>query len=429
MWNDDNNKKSALGLTMVEKILSRHAGKIVKKGEICIADIDFAFGQDGTSSVIIDSFREMGVEKVFDKNKCAIILDHSCPSPIVGVSNIHKKIREFVKETGIILHDIGDGVCHELVPAKGYVKPGDLVLGADSHTCTYGALNMCSTGMGSTDVAAAMIAGKTWLKVPETIKFIANGKLKKGVYSKDLILYLIGQVSADGATYKACEYTGEAIDDLSIEARMTICNMAIEMGAKFGIMNFDKKLETWLEKKGIKDYKKVESDDNAEYLKIYEYDASSITPMVAMPHTVDNVASINDVKGTHIDEAYLGTCTNGRIEDLTIAANILKGKKINKNVRFIVAPASREIYLEAMEKGLIKIFVEAGAAVVSPGCGCCVGTHNGVPSDGENVISTANRNFKGRMGNNKAFIHLASPATVVSSAIEGKIADPREYLD
>jgi 3-isopropylmalate/(R)-2-methylmalate dehydratase large subunit len=428
MWDNKNNKKSDLGLTMAEKILSRHSGRIVRAGELTIANLDFAFGQDGTSGVVIDSFREMGATKVFDPKKCAIILDHSCPSPIMGVSAIHKKIREFSKEIGLILHDVGDGVCHQLVPESGYVVPGDLVIGADSHTCTHGALNTCSTGMGSTDVAAGMVAGKTWFKVPETIKFVCNGKLPKGVYAKDLILFLIGQVTADGATYNACEYVGEAIKDLSIEARMTICNMAIEMGAKFGIMDFDEKTESWLKGRTNKEFFPVEADDNAKYFKIYEYDVSKIGPQIAMPHTVDNVCPIEDIAGKKIDQAVLGTCTNGRIEDLEIAAKILKGKKVNKDVRFIVAPASRKILLEAMEKGFIQTFVEAGASVVTPGCGPCVGTHNGVPSDGENVISTANRNFKGRMGNGKAFIHLASPATVVASAIEGKIADPRNYF-
>ncbi len=428
MWDNKNNKKSSLGMTMVEKIMSKHAGKNIKAGELAIAEIDFAFGQDGTSGVIIDSFRKMEAKKVFDPTKCAMILDHSCPSPIAGVSAIHKKIREFAKEQGIILYDIGDGVCHQLVPEKGHVLPGDLVIGADSHTCTHGALNACATGMGSTDVAAGMIAGKTWFRVPETIKFVCNGKLQKGVYAKDLILFLIGQVSADGATYKACEYIGEVIKNLSMEARMTICNMAIEMGAKFGIMEYDDKTENWLKGRTSRNFTPVESDDNAKYEKIYEYDLTNLTPQIAMPHTVDNVCSIDDLEPTIIQQAVLGTCTNGRIEDLEIAANILKGKKIHRDIRFVVAPASRTILLQAIEKGYIQTFIEAGAAVVTPGCGPCVGTHNGVPSDGEKVISTANRNFKGRMGNVNAFIYLGSPATVAASAIEGRIADPRNFL-
>ncbi|MCP4481998.1 MAG: 3-isopropylmalate dehydratase large subunit [bacterium] len=429
MWNNENNKKSSLGLNMVEKIMSRHTNKIVKAGDIAICDIDFAFGQDGTSGMIIDAFREMEAKKVFDPKNCAMILDHSSPSPIIGVSAIHKKIREFTKEQGIILHDVGDGVCHQLVPEKGHVVPGDLIVGADSHTCTYGALNSCSTGMGSTDVAGAMVAGKTWFKIPEIIKFVCNGKFPKGVYSKDLILYLIGQLTADGATYKACEYVGEAIADLSIEARMTIANMAIEMGAKFGIMESDEKTSAWLKGKTDREFLAVESDDNANYSQIIETDVTNLGPKIAMPHTVDNVCPIEDVLGKKMDQAVLGTCTNGRIEDFKVAAEVIKGHKVHPDVRFIIVPASRSILLQAMELGYIQTLVEAGAALVTPGCGPCVGTHNGVPSNGENVISTANRNFKGRMGNGSAFIHLGSPATVVASAIESKIADPRNYVN
>lgn len=427
MWNNAHNKASHCGKTMVEKILSRHADKAVEPDEIVIASLDFAFGQDGTSGMIIDAFRKMEATKVFDPSKCAMIVDHSAPSPLQGVSAIHKKIREFAREQGITLYDVGEGVCHHLVPEQGHVLPGDLVIGADSHTCTYGALNACSTGMGSSDVAAGMIAGKTWFKVPHTIQFVCNGVLQHGVSAKDVMLFLIGKVTADGATYKACEYIGDVIDSLSIEGRMTIANMAIEMGAKFGIMNFDKKTEAWIKGKSTRKYFPVESDDNAQYENVYEFDFSDMSPQIAKPHTVDNVCSVEDVQGTPIQEAVVGTCTNGRIEDLATAARIVRGKKVHRDVRFIVAPASRTILLEAMDKGIIQTLVAAGAAVVTPGCGPCVGTHNGVPSDGENVISTANRNFKGRMGNPNAFIYLGSPATVAASALEGKIVDPRKY--
>ncbi|MFC1566904.1 3-isopropylmalate dehydratase large subunit [bacterium] len=428
MFTKDFFSKSNNGKTMVEKILSKHAGKVVSKGDLAIAEIDFAFGQDGTSAMIIDAFNNMEATKVFDPKKCAMIIDHSAPSPVMGVSAIHKKIREFTKKHGILFYEGGEGVCHHLVPERGHVSAGNLVIGADSHTCTYGALNACSTGMGSTDVAAGMIAGKTWFKVPETIKFVCNGKLSKGVYAKDLILFLIGQVTADGATYKACEYVGEAINDLSIEGRFTICNMAIEMGSKFGIMNADKKTEEWLKKHTSQEFIPVFSDDNAEYEKVYEFDVSNLEPQIAKPHTVDNICPISEVEGTEISEAVLGTCTNGRLEDLEVAAKVLKGKKVNKDVRMVVAPASKDILLKAMEKGIMQTLIEAGAVLVAPGCGPCVGTHNGVPSVGENVISTANRNFKGRMGNPDAFIYLGSPATVAASAIEGKITDPRKYI-
>lgn len=428
MWNNAHNKASHCGKTMVEKILSRHADKAVEPDEIVIASLDFAFGQDGTSGMIIDAFRKMEATKVFDPSKCAMIIDHSAPSPLQGVSAIHKKIREFAREQGITLYDVGEGVCHHLVPEQGHVLPGDLVIGADSHTCTYGALNACSTGMGSSDVAAGMIAGKTWFKVPHTIQFVCKGALQHGVFAKDVMLFLIGKATADGATYKACEYVGDVIDSLSIEGRMTIANMAIEMGAKFGIMNFDKKTEAWIKGKSTREYFPVEPDDNAQYENVYEFDFSGMSPQVAKPHTVDNVCPVEDVQGTPIQEAVVGTCTNGRIEDLATAARIVRGKKVHRDVRFIVAPASRTILLEAMDKGIIQTLVAAGAAVVTPGCGPCVGTHNGVPSDGENVISTANRNFKGRMGNPNSFIYLGSPATVAASALEGKIVDPRKYV-
>ncbi len=385
-------------------------------------------GQDGTSPLAIRAFNDMGGEKVFDSSKIAMVIDHSAPSPLEGVSALHKLMREFAADKGIKLYDIGCGVCHQLMPEQGHVVSGDLVIGADSHTCSYGAINVFSTGVGSTDLAAGMISGKLWFKVPETFKFQINGKLGRGVYSKDLILYLIGDVTADGATYMAAEYVGEAIDNLSVEARFTISNMAIEMGAKAGLMRADAKTEAWLKAHSDRVSQPVEADPDAVYAKVKEYDASRIGPQVARPHTVDNVSPIEEVEGTLIQQAMLGTCTNGRLEDLIIAAEIVRGKKISPDVRFIVAPSSRQVYLEAMNRGVIQALVEAGAAVVTPGCGPCVGTHNGVPSDGENVISTANRNFKGRMGNNRAFVYLGSPATVAASALNGKITDPRRYV-
>ncbi len=417
-----------MGQTIIEKIFSRHAGKKVSANEIVLAKIDFCLGQDGTSGIIIDSFKKMGVEKVFNPHKMAVIIDHSSPSPNEGVSRIHKKIRDFSLEQKINFYDVGQGVCHQIVPERGYVVPGDLVVGADSHTCTYGALNIAATGMGSTDVAACAATGYNWFKVPETIKFICQGKLPRGVYSKDLILYLIGQVGADGATYMSCEYTGQAIDALSIESRFTIANMAIEMGAKFGIMNGDQKTLAWVKKHSSRKFKFIQSDPDAVYAKVLEYNISKLTPQIARPHAVDNVCPVSDVAGTPIAQGFIGTCTNGRLEDFAEACKVLKGRKIKKGVRLIIAPASNWILKEVMKKGYINILLDAGATLVTPGCGPCVGTHNGVPSDGENVISTANRNFKGRMGNVNAFIYLGSPATVAASVIEGRIADPRKYL-
>lgn len=417
-----------MGQTIIEKILSSHSGQLAYAGDIVVARVDLVMGQDGTSPLAIRAFNDMDGKEVFDPDKVAMVIDHSSPSPIEGVSALHKIMREFSKQKGFRLYDIGEGVCHQLMPESGKVGPGKLVIGADSHTCTYGALNAFSTGVGSTDLAGGMISGKMWFKVPETIKFVFNGVLPPGVYAKDLILYLIGDVTADGATYKAAEYTGEAISALSIDARMTIANMAIEMGAKAGLMEADEKTFEWLSKYTSDEFVAVSPDADAVYVYVKEYDVSNLEPQVAMPHRVDNVTGITNLLGTPIQQAVIGTCTNGRLEDLRIAASILKGKKINPDVRLIVAPASRGIFLDAMNEGVIQTLVESGAAVVTPGCGPCVGTHNGVPSDGENVISTANRNFKGRMGNSNAQIYLASPAAVAAAALTGEITDPRELV-
>lgn len=417
-----------MGKTISEKILSFHSNIDAHAGDIVIANLDFIMGQDGTSGIIIDSFKKMEGKKIFDPQKFAICIDHSAPSPNEGVSAVHKKIREFTKTYGNLLFDIGCGVCHQLLPEQGLVVPGDLVIGADSHTCTYGAINVFSTGMGSTDVAAGVISGKLWFKVPETIKVIFNGKLPKGVYSKDMILKFIGDIGADGATYMALEFYGETIEDLSVEARFTISNMAIECGAKVGLMLADKKVLNWVSQHSSKTPHPVEPDKDANYVKTFEIDATKLEPMVAKPHAVDNVVPIKEVEGTPIHQGYLGTCTNGRLEDLRIAASILKGREVNPEVRLIVAPASKQVLMDAIKEGVAQALLEAGAVFVTPGCGPCVGTHNGVPSDGENVISTANRNFKGRMGNPNAFIYLASPATVAASVIEGKITDPRRFL-
>ena len=416
-----------MGKTIAEKILSNHAGKELRAGDVAVCDIDFCFGQDGTSSIIIDSFKKLGADKAFDKSKFYMIIDHSAPSPNMGVSEIHKKMRAFAKTLDVGLYDIGCGVCHQLVPQNGHITCGDIVLGADSHTCTYGAINVFSTGVGSTDLAITLASGKNWFRVPETIRVIVNGKLPKGVYSKDVILHIVKDIGANGATYKAIEFYGDTISAMSVDARLTISNMAVEMGAKVGLMEADNKVLRWVRENSKKEPRPVKADIDAKYVSVKQYDVSGLAPQVAKPHTVDNVADVGELKNTKIDEAFLGTCTNGRMEDLEIAARILKGYSIHPDVKFIIAPASREIYLEAMKKGLIEIFVKSGCTVVAPGCGPCVGTHNGVLADGEVAISTANRNFKGRMGNPNAFIYLASPATVAASAIRGTITDPREF--
>ncbi|MCL2024683.1 MAG: 3-isopropylmalate dehydratase large subunit [Coriobacteriia bacterium] len=417
--------------------MSAHSGTDARAGDIVVADIDFVMGQDGTSPLAIRALEAMGVETVFDPDKVALVMDHSSPSPIEGVSALHTMMRAFGEKTGCHVYDVGCGVCHQLIPEQGHLSAGDLMVGCDSHTCTYGALNVFSTGVGSTDGAAAMATGKLWFKVPETIKVVFTGTLPPDVYAKDLILYLAGMLGADGATYQALEFSGPVIDDLSIDARMTISNMAIELGAKAGLMAADDKTLAWLEDAAKRAAVRADCgqrasrapraphpqnpDSDAVYERVIEIDVTELTPQVAKPHAVDNVVPLADVVGTPIQQGVLGTCTNGRLEDLAIAADIVRGTTLAPGVRLIVAPASKDILLAAIEAGHIQALAEAGACLVTPGCGPCVGTHNGVPSDGENVISTANRNFKGRMGNSNAFIYLASPATVAKSVLAGEI--------
>ncbi|MCL6635864.1 MAG: 3-isopropylmalate dehydratase large subunit [Peptococcaceae bacterium] len=417
-----------MGQTIIEKILSRASGKTAGAGEIVVAKVDCVMAQDGTAPLAIQAFERMGGQKLFDPNRINLVIDHSAPSPTEGISNLHKLMRDFAGKTGAKLHDIGNGVCHQVMVESGRVGPGCVVVGADSHTCTYGALNAFATGVGSTDLAAALISGHMWFKVPETIKIVCHGTLPPGVFAKDLILYLVGALTADGATYKAVEYAGEAIAALTMEGRFTVANMAVEMGAKAGLMEADEKVMRWISGRTSRAPRPASPDPDATYREVLEFDLSDLGPQVAVPHRVDNVKPVEEVEGIPVQEAVIGTCTNGRLEDLEEAARILAGRRVSPEVRLVVAPASRQVLLRAMEKGIIQRLVEAGAALVTPGCGPCVGTHNGVPADGENVISSANRNFKGRMGNSNAFIYLASPATVAASALAGCIADPREFV-
>jgi 3-isopropylmalate/(R)-2-methylmalate dehydratase large subunit len=414
--------------TIAEKILSRHSGKTLHAGDFAVCKVDFAFGQDGTSSIIIDRIKELGISKL----KCGfcMVIDHSAPSPSEGVSRVHKKMRDFAQDFKTQVFDVGCGVCHQVIPESGNILPGDLVLGADSHTCTYGALGVFSTGVGSTDLAISLACGMNWFKVPATIKIVVKGKLAKGVFAKDIILHIIGKLKSDGATYKAVEFCGPVINSLGMDGRFTIANMLVEMGAKCGFMPVDKKALCWLKARIPKNrkIKPISADKGAVYEQVHEFDASSLKPMVALPHSVDNVALVSSLNKVKINEAFLGTCTNGRMDDFIAAAKVLKNRKVNPQVKLIIAPSSRQVYLEALRLGLVEIFIKAGAVIVGPGCGPCVGTHNGIPSDKESVISTANRNFKGRMGNPSAFIYLASPATVAASAIKGYISDPRRYF-
>ncbi|HRR95197.1 MAG TPA: 3-isopropylmalate dehydratase large subunit [Candidatus Ratteibacteria bacterium] len=417
-----------MGKTIIEKIISNHSGKNVKSGDISIVEYDLLMSQDGTTPLVINSFEQFSEKKIPFPDKCVFVLDHNSPSPSQGVSALHKLMRDFAKEYNIRIFEVGEGVCHVLLPETGLVKCGSLVFGADSHTPTYGALNSAGIGVGSTDLAIALYTGYLWLRVPETIKIVFNGNLQDGVFAKDIALFMVRQLTARGAIYKSVEIKGETIENLSMDGRFTICNLTTEIGAKCGIMEFDDKTKEFLKERKIENYSPVFPDNDANYEKIYNFDVSELSPQVAKPHTVDNVSDINEVEGIEIHQGFIGTCTNGRTSDFEIASKILKGKKIKKGVRLICTPGSRKIYLECLKNGYIDALLEAGAIITNPGCGPCVGTHQGIPSDNENVISTANRNFKGRMGNQNAFIYLSSPATVAASVIEGKITDPRKYL-
>jgi len=413
--------------TIIEKILSSHANISLKANDVGICKVDFCFSQDGTSALVIDSILASKRKVVLPK-KYAMFIDHSSPSPNLGVSKVHSYMRRFQRDNKTLFYDVGCGISHQLVIEEGFAYPGALILGADSHTSTAGALGAAAFGVGSTDLAVTLMTGKNWFKVPETYKIIIKGNLPKGVYSKDIILYIISKLGANGATYKSVEFAGEVMNKLSLEARFTITNMTIEFGAKCGLIAPDARVISFLKERKIKKYKLVYPDEQCSYTKILDFDISKLSPYVAKPHSVDSGLAVGDIGEFRINQAFLGTCTNGRLEDLTIGAGILKGRKVHKDVKLLVAPASREIFLKAFKKGIIRTFIEAGAIILPPGCGPCVGTHQGVPADEDVIISTANRNFKGRMGNPRSFIYLASPATVVASAIKGKIYDPRRFL-
>ena len=416
-----------MGRTIAEKVLGSHSGLDCRAGDIVIASVDFCMSQDGTSTMMIRELQDLGFEAPKTRSGMAMVIDHNSPCPSVEVAKIHNTIRRFAREKVIQLFDVGDGICHQVVPESGKALPGDIVVGADSHTCTYGALNVCSTGLGSTDVAAAVHTGKLWFKVPETFAINVEGILAPRVGAKDLALDVIGKLTADGATYKSIEFSGETIETMLMDGRFTLANMSVEMGAKFSPFLFDKQTSNWLASRGLSTGAPVTGDSDCDLAKELVIDADDLVPKVAKPHAVDNVVDAADLRGTEIQEAFLGTCTNGRFSDLRNAADILKDGHVKKGVRLIVAPASRAVLLEAMEGGVVSQLLKAGASFVAPGCGPCVGTHAGIPSDGENVISTANRNFKGRMGNNKdVSIYLASPDTVAASALTGQVTDPRE---
>jgi 3-isopropylmalate/(R)-2-methylmalate dehydratase large subunit len=393
-----------------------------------VAQVDLAFVQDTTGPLTVRQFRAAGFKKTASTLKAAVFLDHAAPSQSREMSNDHILLREFAAQTGALISEVGDGVCHQLV-AEALAKPGDLIIGTDSHTVTAGGLGAFACGMGSSDVAIALGLGKTWFRVPETFLIELTGKFKKGVNAKDLILYLIGKIGADGATYKALEFGGSGVANVSMPGRLTVANMAVEAGAKAGIFPADELTRRFLAEQGRPgDFKPVRADDNAVYEKTIKIKLSELEPMVAKPHTVDNVVPVKEVAGTKIQQVSIGTCTNGRIEDIEIVAKLLKGKHRHPKTRLIIAPASRAILLAATAAGYIETLLQAGAVILPPGCGSCLGLHQGVLGDGESCLSTANRNFKGRMGSPEAFVYLGNPATAAATAIKGEITDPREFL-
>jgi len=418
-------------MTITEKILAKHAGlKEVRPGQLINAKVDIALGNDITAPIAIKEFHSAGADKVFNKNKVVLVPDHFTPNKDIKSAEQCKILREFAQEQKLTHYfDGGDvGVEHALLPEKGIVVPGDLVIGADSHTCTYGALGAFATGVGSTDLAAAMVTGEAWFKVPESMKFIFHGKLNKWVDGKDLILYTIGDIGVDGALYRAMEFCGPAIERLSMDSRLSMCNMAIEAGAKNGIIAPDKTTKAYVDKRAERPYKFYASDEDAVYSDVREYDCSKIEPQVAFPHLPENTKNISDVGNVKIDQVVIGSCTNGRLEDLRVAAKILKGRKVAPYVRLIVIPATPLIYRQAMKEGLFEIYLKAGAIISPPTCGPCLGGHMGILAEGERALATTNRNFVGRMGHPKSEVYLANPAIAAATAVKGRIAHPDEVV-
>ncbi len=417
-----------MGKTLAEKILSQNSGSDACAGDIVIAKVDLAFLQDGTAPLALRQLATSGLEGVSNPKRVVFFIDHASPSPTRELANDHALVRDFALKNGAQLCDIGEGICHQII-VESYANPGEVIVGADSHTVTAGALGAFATGMGSTDVAIAIASGKTWLRVPESFKVVISGSFKEGVYAKDLSLHLIGIIGADGANYRALEFCGPTIDNMSMSQRFTLANMTVEAGAKAGLFASDDTTHRYLESRGRgHHFRPLRPDPDANYERIIEIDVTGLEPTVSMPHAVDNVALAKELKGEKIQQVFIGTCTNGRLEDLEVAAAILKGKRRHPATRLIIAPASREVLMAAMDAGYIRDFLEAGAVVLPPGCGPCVGIHQGILGDGERCLSTANRNFRGRMGNPESFIYLGSPATAAAAAIAGEIIDPREMM-
>ena len=410
-------------MTLAEKIISNHAGKEVRAGELVIAKVDVCAVQDGTGPLTVQEFKKIGKEKLNNPERTILFIDHAAPSPRKELSNTHMVLRDFAREYGAVLSDVGAGVCHQRL-IEDYVNPGEILVGADSHTCTSGALGAFATGMGSTDIAVAMALGKTWLKVPSTFKIEVSGEFQQGVCSKDLMLYLIGMIGADGATYRALEFSGETIENMSMSERFTLANMAVEAGAKAGLFVSDTKTKEYLKSRGREEkWVELKPDKDAVYEKIIKINANEIKHMIACPHTVDNVKTVEELADVKVNQVFVGTCTNGRIEDLRVVAEILKGKTVHPNVRLLISPASKDVFKQALKEGLVDIFVDANAAILTPGCGPCVGVHAGILGDGEVCLATQNRNFQGRMGNTKGAIYLSSPYVAAHTALKGYISN------
>ena len=410
-----------MGQTIVEKIISSHADKAVYEGELVIAHVDTAMASDTTAPLTIKAFQSMGGKTVWDPKRCILVIDHAAPAPNERISNLHVMMREFAREQKCVIFETGAGICHQLLIEKNIVRPGQIIAGADSHSTSYGAVGALGTGVGSTDLAAVLLTGKIWFKVPATIKIEINGQMPEGLQSKDLILTVLRETGIAGANYQAMEFSGETISRLSLSGRITMANMMAEAGAKTGFVHPDG-LELPYE------FTPVLPDRDAVYRRTIKIDAAAIEPMVSRPHSPDNVVPVGEVEGKPVQYAFIGTCVNGRLEDLHMAARILKGARIHPDTRLLIGPASRQVFLDAVRDGTAEILTMAGATFIPAGCGPCVGTHSGVPGDNEVVISAGNRNFKGRMGNPNANIYLTSPATVAASAREGRITNPLKYF-
>jgi 3-isopropylmalate/(R)-2-methylmalate dehydratase large subunit len=407
--------------TIAEKIISAHCDRLVYADELAIVRVDGAMASDTTAPYTIKAFGEMGGQRVWDPSRVALVIDHAAPAPNETIGNLHQLMRRFAREQGIRLFDVGEGICHQVIMENGYVRPGDIFTGADSHTTHYGCINAFSTGVGATDLAAVWLTGKIWLKVPRTVRIVLRGQLQPGVYAKDVIMHIMGHLGIEGATYQAIEYCGEAVERMSVASRAVLANMAVEMGGKAGLVH----------PAGLvldQPYVPTLPDEGAAYSRTLELDVSALRPQVSLPHSPDQVRALEAVQGQKITYAFIGTCTNGRLEDLHAAAEVLRGRQVHPEVRFLVIPASKQVYLQALADGTVEALSRAGATFGVPGCGPCVGSHMGVPGDGEVVVSAANRNFQGRMGNPRAQIYLASPASVAASAVLGRLASAAEVL-